>query len=126
MPRIHEMKSSKFLKREDVGNGRGGIIESVSQENVAKEGVDPELKWCLHFTNIDKPLVLNTTNMTLIAKFLGSDNTDDWTGGKIILYDDPAVSFGGKLTGGIRVRQYTGKPIPPPASVPVDEGDIPF
>lgn len=126
MPRIHEMKSSKFLKREDVGNGLGGIIESVSQENVAKEGVDPELKWCLHFSNIDKPLVLNTTNMTLIAKFLGSDNTDDWVGGKIILYDDPTVSFGGKLTGGIRIRQYKGKTKETTAPIPVDDGEIPF
>ncbi len=106
MPRVHEMKSSKFLKREDVGEGIICTITGVTQENVAKEGVDPELKWCLHFVNLDKPLVLNSTNMTLIAKFLGSDNTDDWEGRKIILYDDPAVSFGGKLTGGIRVRQY--------------------
>ncbi len=128
MPRVHEMKSSKFLKREDVGDGIGAIIEGVSQENVAKDGVDPELKWCLHFSNIDKPLVLNTTNMTLIAKFLESDNTDDWVGRKIILYDDPAVSFGGKLTGGIRVRQYKGdaKKTIPAASAPVSEKEIPF
>lgn len=106
MPRVHEMKTSKFLKREDVGEGMVCLIVGVSQENVAKEGAEPELKWCLHFANIDKPLVLNTTNMTLIAKFLGSDNTDDWMGKKIMLYDDPAVSFGGKLTGGIRVRPY--------------------
>mgnify|MGYP006974888954 CR=1 FL=1 len=126
MPRIHEMKSSKFLKREDVGSGIGGIIESVSQENVAKEGVDPELKWCLHFSNIDKPLVLNSTNMTLIAKFLGSDNTDDWIGKKIILYDDPAVSFGGKLTGGIRVREYKSAAKAQPLPVPVDDSEVPF
>ena len=106
MPRIHEMKSSKFLKREDVGEGVVCTIVGVSQENVAKEGVDPDMKWVLHFVNVDKPLVLNSTNMTLIAKFLGSDNTDDWMGKNIILYDDPAVSFGGKLTGGIRVRQF--------------------
>ncbi len=110
MPKISEMKSSKFLKKEDVGEGTVCIITGVSQENVAKEGVDPEMKWCLHFTNLDKPLVLNTTNMQLIAKFLGSEDTDDWEGKKIILYDDPSVSFGGKLTGGIRVREYKIKP----------------
>lgn len=109
-PKISEMKSSKFLKKDDVGEGTICIIQSVSQENVAKEGADPEMKWCLHFTNLDKPLVLNTTNMQLIAKFLGSEDTDDWEGKKIILYDDPSVSFGGKLTGGIRVREFKAKP----------------
>jgi len=109
MPKISEMKSSKFLKKEDVGEGTIVTIQGVSQENVAKEGADPELKWCIHFTNLDKPMVLNSTNMQLIAKFLGSEDTDDWENKKIILYDDPNVSFGGKLTGGIRVREFKGK-----------------
>jgi hypothetical protein len=109
MPKISEMKSSKFLKRDDVGDGVVCTITGVSQENVAKEGADPEMKWCLHFANLDKPMVLNSTNMQLIAKFTGSEDTDDWEDKKIILYDDPSVSFGGKLTGGIRVRQYKGK-----------------
>ena len=128
MPRIGEMKSSKFLKKDDVGNGIGGIIANVSQENVAKEGAEPEMKWCLHFSNIEKPMVLNATNMELIAKFLHSDNTDDWTGKKIVLYDDPGVSFGGKLTGGIRVREYKGqsKPTLQPVPAPVHDDEIPF
>ncbi len=114
MPNIKDMKSSKFLKKDDVGEGVIVTIQGVSQENVAKEGVDPELKWCIHFTNLDKPMVLNTTNMQLIAKFLKSEDTDDWENKRIILYDDPSVSFGGKLTGGIRVREFKGK-------VPVEE-----
>jgi len=105
-PKISEMKSSKFLKKEDVGEGTICIIQGVSQENVAKDGADPEMKWCIHFTNLDKPMVLNSTNMQLIAKFLGSEDTDDWENKKIILYDEPSVSFGNKLTGGIRVKQF--------------------
>lgn len=114
MPHISEMKSSKFLKRTDVGeDGTVCTIASVSQENVAKEGADPEMKWVLHLTNFDKPLVLNSTNAQLIAKFLGSEQTDDWEGKKIILYDDPTVSFGGKIVGGIRVRAFKGKQTDP-------------
>lgn len=109
MPKISEMKSSKFLKKEDVGDGVICTIDGVSQENVAKEGADPEMKWCLHFANLDNPMVLNVTNMQLIAHFLGSEDTDDWIGKKIILYDDPSVAYKGKLTGGIRVRQHKGK-----------------
>jgi len=107
--KISEMKSSKFLKKDDVGEGTVCVIAGISQENVAKEGADPEMKWVLHFTNLDKPLVLNTTNLQLIAKFLESEETDNWEGKRIILYNDPSISFAGKLTGGIRVREFKAK-----------------
>jgi hypothetical protein len=109
MPHISEMKSSKFLKKEDVGEeGTVCAIEGVSQENVAKEGAEQDLKWVLHLTNFDKPMVLNSTNAQLIAKFLGSEQTDDWIGKKIILYDDPSIMFKGEIKGGIRVRAFKG------------------
>ena len=121
MPKISEMKSSKFLKRDDVGDGTTCIITGVSQENVAKEGAEPEMKWCLHFQNTDKPMVLNSTNMQLIAMFLESEDTDDWTNKRVVLYDDPSVSFGGKLVGGIRVRKYIPKPN---AVTPVEDTEL--
>lgn len=62
-------------------------------------------------------MVLNSTNGQLIAQILKSDETDLWKGQKVVLYDDPSVSFGGKLTGGIRVRaprgQAAAKPVSP-------------
>lgn len=117
---ISEMKSSKFLKKEDCGEGIICTISGISQEDVSKEGADPELKWCLHFVNLDKPLVLNATNLQLLAKFLGSEETDDWEGKRIVLYNDPSISFSGKLTGGIRVRAYKVKSV---AGVPeVEKG----
>ena len=106
MPRIGEMIESKFLKKEDVGGERGMLvtIASVKQANVAMQGADPEMKWTLSFDELDKPMVLNSTNIHMCAKACASDDTDDWTGKKIVLYEDPNVSFGGKLVGGIRVR----------------------
>lgn len=106
MPRIGEMIESKFLKKEDVGGERGVLvtIASVQQANVAMPGADPEMKWALSFAELDKPMVLNSTNIHMCAKACGSDNTDDWMGKKVVLYEDPNVSFGGKLVGGIRLR----------------------
>lgn len=118
MPNISVMKSSNFLKKEDVEDEPIVTISGVSQENVAKQGAPEELRWCVHFHEFEKPLVCNSTNAQLIAKFVGSDETDDWPGQKIMLYNDPSVSYGGKLTGGIRVRQVpsaskaTGRPAP--------------
>lgn len=105
MPRIGEMIESKFLKKEDVGE-RGALvtISGVKQANVAMQGADPEMKWTISFTELDKPMVLNSTNIHLCAKACGSEDTDEWVGKKVVLYEDPNVSFGGKLVGGIRIR----------------------
>jgi hypothetical protein len=109
MPKTSEMKSSKFLKRDDVGVGALGTIVGVEQHNVAKEGAPEELKWCLVLAEFDKPLVLNSTNIQLIEAITGSDDTDGWKGKQVVLYDDPTVSFGGKITGGIRIRAPRNK-----------------
>lgn len=103
MPRIGEMIVSKFLKKEDVGAGKLFTIANVKQFNVAAEGAEPEMKWCAEFHEIDKPLVLNATNMHLLEAACGSDNSDDWIEKSIVVYEDANVSFGGKVVGGVRV-----------------------
>jgi hypothetical protein len=134
---ISALKQSKFLTRNDVGTGILVTIKSVHQDNVAKEGAPEELRWCLVFDEAEKPMVLNSTNGQIIAQIVKSEETDDWVGHKVVLYDDPNVSFGGKLVGGIRVRAPRGqsakvqpKPAPKPAPVePVPEAsedDVPF
>lgn len=130
MPKISEMRESKFLKKEDVGRGAMGTIQSVGQMNVAKEGADHEMKWCLTFAEIDKPLVLNSTNIQLCAQICGSEDTDHWIGKRIVLYTDPSVMYAGKVIGGIRVRApkpNAAPPPPPPAAGPdLTDDDIPF
>lgn len=128
MPKISEMKESKFLKQNDVGAGMLCTVQGVDQENVAKQGAEPEMKWCLLLEESDKPLVLNSTNIQLCAKIFGSDDTDDWTGKKIVLYTDPNVSYGGKIVGGIRVRAPKAKPVAKakPVVEETDDEAVPF
>jgi hypothetical protein len=132
MPKTHEMKESKFLKKEDVGRGALVTITGCVRRNVAAEGAEPEQKWCLTFQELDKPLVLNATNIQLCEQICGSDDTDHWVGKRIVLYVDPNVSYAGKLTGGIRVRKPkpSAAPPPPPAPTvhdePFDDSEIPF
>lgn len=131
MPKTSEMRESKFLKKEDVGRGVLVTIASCQQYNVALEGAPAEQKWCLTFHELDKPMVLNSTNIQLCEKVCGSDETDRWIGKRIVLYTDPNVSFQGKLVGGIRVRALkpTAPPPPPPAVATgpeLTDDDIPF
>lgn len=140
MPRIHEMVESKFLKKEEAGEGILVTINGVEKRDVGTES-EPEQKWCLLLAE-HKPLVLNGTNLALLEKAIGSDNSDDWVGQQVVLYNDENVSFGGKLTGGVRVdvartKRYhakkNGAAQPKPAPRPLTgtkfddmEDDIPF
>jgi hypothetical protein len=128
MPHISTMKTSKYLKKEDVGeDGTTVTIVNVHEANVAMEGKPAEMKWCMAFREFDKPMILNSTNAQLTAKFLGSEETEDWVGKQVVLYDDPTVSYGGELVGGIRVRRAGKAPARRPSPVrqapPADDGD---
>jgi hypothetical protein len=134
---INQLKDSKYLKKEDCGQGILVTIKGLSEENMAMEGQPPEMKWVLHFMENVKPMALNSTNAQLIAKITNSEETDNWPGHKIVLYEDPNISFGGKLVGGIRVRAPRNQP-PKPAPLPptpirgpeaeggVEDSSIPF
>lgn len=112
MAKTSEMIESKYLKKDDVGEGVLATVDSLERKNVAQEGKPAENKWLMHFRELEKPLILNSTNIQLCEHIFESDDTDDWIGHKIVLYDDPSISFAGKLTGGIRVRKPRTKPAP--------------
>jgi len=126
------MRESKFLKKDDVGAGALLTVTGCKAFNVAKEGAEPEMKWCLTFSEAEKPLVLNATNIQICEQVFGSDDTDHWIGKKIVAYTDPNVSYQGKLIGGIRLRapkQRAAAPVqapPPPAVEDLTDDDIPF
>jgi len=101
---VNELGTSKFLTKHDVDPPVLVTIVGCEKMNVAMETQAPEEKWTMTFKELDKPLVLNPTNGQLIAAITGSEESDGWIGKQIMLYNDPTVSFAGKLTGGIRVR----------------------
>lgn len=116
MPNIDKLKESRFLTKEECGAGILVTVEDCIETNMALEGQPQEMKWTLHFAEAHvKPMVLNSTNGQIIAGFMGSKETDDWRGRKIVLYNDPSITFAGKLTGGIRARAPRLAPASPPA-----------
>jgi hypothetical protein len=137
MPRVNEMLPSTYLKKEDIPEPQLLTIAAIDQVVIADESGD-KTKWAMMFSEHEKALVLNNTNIQLAAMVCGSDNSDDWIGRKIVLYADPNVSFAGKLVGGLRLRApKTAKPKTQPAAArmksavapaPADdlEDDIPF
>ncbi|MCH8278332.1 MAG: hypothetical protein IIC12_05310 [Proteobacteria bacterium] len=104
MPNLTNLKSSRFLTKDDVTPDVLVTISKFEEMDVSMESQAEEMKWCLSFKELDKPLVLNMTNGELIADIIGSGEFDEWIGKQVVLYNDKTVMFAGKRTGGIRVR----------------------
>lgn len=123
MPTIHDLKNSQFLTKEDVDPAVKATIKSYELMDVSMENESRKDKYVLHFEELDKPMVLNVTNGSLIAAITGSEDFDGWIGQTIVLYNDKSIMFQGKITGGIRVRAMKKQETPP---AKIDSDDIPF
>ena len=112
---INEMSESKYLKKEDCVPPMTLTISGLSKENLARDGEQPEMRWILQFAENVKPCVLNMTNIRMIAHVTGSEETNEWVGKKITLWNDPTVSFNGNV-GGIRVQAQVAQQSENPAA----------
>lgn len=118
--------NSKYLQKEDVGtSGRNLTIRGFKRVVVEADGEEEE-KVAMFFTDDNlKPMLLNVTNKNRLKIATGAKTTDDVKGKTINVYNDPYVEFGGKVVGGLRIREaQAGAPPAPPAADPND--DIPF
>ncbi len=104
MAKVGEMIESKYLKQSDVDVEATVTVQKVGKVNIAKEGEEPEMKWLIRFDEFSKPMVLNSTNIKRLAKACQSEDTDEWTGKKVVPYVDPDVEFAGNVVGGLRIR----------------------
>ena len=123
--KIAQMVESKYLKKEDLEAPRLLTIVGFEKVNVAKENDAPDFQWLMKFQEC-KPLVVKSTNLQLAAQALGSDDTDNWIGNKIVAYHEPNVTFGGKLVGGIRLRGARVPGATAPAAVQAAPGEAEF
>ena len=116
---------SKYLAKADVGED--GLILTVKGFRLETLDGDEgsEDKMILHFKEDVKPMVLNRTNAQLIAVATGANKTGDAIGKQIVVYNDPTIAFGGKITGGLRIKKLTGAPRQA-AQANFDDSSVPF
>lgn len=130
MAKTSEMIESKYLKQSDFPDPLIVTVGKVGKINIAKEGDAPEHKWAVRFKEFQKPMLLNSTNIKLLEMACGSDDTDDWSGKEIVVYNDEGVSFGGKIVGGLRIRRQESAPTRKTESTKTGfdnmDDDIPF
>jgi hypothetical protein len=106
MPKISEMLPSNYLKQADFPEDYIVTVRKIEKKNIAMDGKPADWKWLAFYDEFEKPMVLNSTNIQLMSKACGSEDTDDWIGKQIIVYVDENVSFGGELVGGLRIRKH--------------------
>lgn len=81
-------------------------IDYVAQEKVTGVGGKTEVEVVAHFSDGNKPLILNKTNMKTIQKIYKTPYIEDWRGRKIQIFYDPTVKFGRDVVGGLRIRDF--------------------
>lgn len=107
---------SNYLAKGDVGED--GLILTVKgfrMETIKSDDGDED-KMVMHFMEDVKPMVLNRTNSQLVGVATGAKTAGDAKGKQIIVFNDPTVGFGGKITGGLRIKKVVGAPRPAPKS----------
>ena len=109
-----EAVSGEYMTKNDVTTtGMTATIAGITQEKVGQEQED---KYALHFTGgFLKPMVLNKTNINILRALYG-DNSDGWVGKQINVFNDPTISYGGQITGGVRLRMVTPEPVAQPVA----------
>ncbi len=114
--------TSKYLAKEDVGVvGVNLTIDRFSRETVG-QGSEAEECAIIHWREDYKPMVLNKTNKNRIKHYLQATDSDEVIGKIVNAYNDPDVSYGDKITGGLRLRGAQEIPAHNAAPDPLDTG----
>ena len=85
------------------------VIDYVQREEVTGTGGKKEFETVAHFSDGNKPMILNKTNMKTIATIYKTPFIEEWKGRAIQIYYDPTVKFGRDVVGGLRIRNYIPK-----------------
>lgn len=117
--------NSKYLGKGDVGeDGIVLTIKGFRTETLESDDGNEE-KTVMHFIEDFKPMVLNRTNAQLVGVCTGARTAGEARGKQIVVFNDPTISFGGKITGGLRIKKVAGAPRAAAAKDPV-EADVPW
>jgi|TARA_R110000765_G_scaffold14324_1_gene42033 hypothetical protein len=104
-----KISTGAYMKASQLSEtGETRTILSCKQEPIRDGSGKEELRWILYLDGGLKPLILNSTNIkTLVAQH--GEETDDWPGLHIVVFQDASISYGGVVTGGVRLRAVKAK-----------------
>ena len=89
-----------YLAKEDLSGPTVVTITELRPEEV--EGASRR-KLVVKFAELEKPLILNSTNISRLSSMFGTSDCSRWVGQRITIYVDNNVEYAGRQVGGIRV-----------------------
>lgn len=117
MPTLQDMFPSRFVEPEEVGKGVLVTITGIEQRDISGDA-SAVFKWLLRTKELDKPVMLPFSLAKNIEDVLNSNDSEDWIFRKLVLYHDPYVFHGGRMSGAIRARK------PEPAEIAAQRHEL--
>lgn len=114
MAKTHYKKlmNPNYLGAYSIEDGKDLVltIQTVRQESVT--GADGKHEDCVvcYFAENVKPMILNSTNLKMITKLLGTPYIEDWAGHKIQIGIEKVRAFG-DIVEALRVRKNLPKTV---------------
>lgn len=106
------LTNPNYLGAYSLADGKDLIltINAVKQEKVI--GTDGKSDECtvIYFSDSEKPMIANVTNLRMIAKVIGSPFVDEWAGHKIQIGVEKVRAFG-DVVEALRVRKFAPKAV---------------
>jgi len=104
--KLNELFPRKYATGEDLAGK--SVTLTISHLRLEKmiptPGTAPVEKWVIFFKEAQKGIVLSKTLAFQISKVVGSEDTDEWVGKKVVLYPEP-VNVAGYTRTAIRARK---------------------
>lgn len=94
--------NSKYFTAADIEGGERKLTVKVVRREVVANGGGEEECPIIHFSDFDKPLVLNKTNARAIAAKLGND-CDAWAG-QSVTFRKSVTTYKGEEVPCVRVK----------------------
>ena len=113
---------AQYLKKEDLSDPVDTELLWVKEEKVTTPGKGTKTRLVAYCDGLSKGLVLNTAICEILAEITATDDPNEWKDVELQLYVDPDVKYGGKKTGGIRIRKLVTGPVSNP--VPVTKSEL--
>ncbi len=103
---------SKYLGQDDFPEPCSATIDGIELEQIEdlENGIvktkavlrikDPSVA----SVDCERGIIINATNWDMLEEITGESDSDDWVGMEVEIWIDPDVRYGGKKTGGLRIR----------------------
>ncbi len=94
--KLNEMFPRKYATGEDLnGKAVAVTIARITSEKMRPNQTSPGVeKYVIYFQETKKGVVLSRTLARQIARAVGSDDTDNWTGKRVTLYPESMMVAG--------------------------------